>query len=431
MTRKQFLNNLYHRLEGLTPEQAEQHLTYYAEMLADRMEEGMTEEEAVAGMEDVDTIARRILEEEGLPYKPPVTPPVYPDAAKIPGGGGTKGYQPPKRPNSRKIASILAWTLAAVCVLGAVKRFFGRNTADLPYIVEEVPAFLSEEEDWVFAAERPPLDIDFLPDELSFYSDDWSVVGRYDIPADEVNQLQINWVSGVVDVQGWNGDFELLEYSATGRGKMTYTIDGEVLAVQANGSSGLLVRVPSGWLEDIEINTSSAAVRVENTDVDQLSVQTSSGSVVLRGLYASSLEATTVSGRIALHDLFADHLDLSTSSGSIEGSAHAEELDLYTISGDILLESSYVESVDGSSVSGNFLLTLSSGVEDISLQSSSGDVTLVLSEDVGFQLLFDTISGSVHEMDFRTNYMDGVYTHGDGSCEIDVSTTSGDVSLLR
>ena len=34
----------------LTREQAEQHLTYYAEMLADRMEEGMSEEEAVAGI---------------------------------------------------------------------------------------------------------------------------------------------------------------------------------------------------------------------------------------------------------------------------------------------------------------------------------------------------------------------------------------------
>ena len=68
MTRVQFLNDLYHHLYGMTKEQVEQHLTYYAEMLADRMEEGMSEEEAVAGMEDVETIARRILEEEGLPY---------------------------------------------------------------------------------------------------------------------------------------------------------------------------------------------------------------------------------------------------------------------------------------------------------------------------------------------------------------------------
>ena len=63
MTRAQFLNDLYHYLRPLGQEQAEQHLTYYAEMLADRMEEGMSEEEAVAGMEDVETIARRILED--------------------------------------------------------------------------------------------------------------------------------------------------------------------------------------------------------------------------------------------------------------------------------------------------------------------------------------------------------------------------------
>ena len=89
MTRKQFLNDLYHHLYGLTQDQAEQHLTYYAEMLADRMEEGMSEEDAVAGMEDVETIARRIMEEEGLPYTPPeerpVVPPSYPDASRMGG----------------------------------------------------------------------------------------------------------------------------------------------------------------------------------------------------------------------------------------------------------------------------------------------------------------------------------------------------------
>ena len=95
MTRKQFLNDLYLRLTALGPERAEQHLTDYAEMLADRMEEGMSEEEAVASMEDLDTIARRILEEEGQPEEPqPVMPPACPDASRIPGGGGTKEFHP-------------------------------------------------------------------------------------------------------------------------------------------------------------------------------------------------------------------------------------------------------------------------------------------------------------------------------------------------
>ena len=69
MTRAQFLNELYRRLGSMSKEQAEQHLTYYAEMLMDRMEEGMSEEEAVASLEDVDTIARRI--EPQSPGRPP------------------------------------------------------------------------------------------------------------------------------------------------------------------------------------------------------------------------------------------------------------------------------------------------------------------------------------------------------------------------
>ena len=70
MTRAQFLNDLYRRLcgNGMDKDQAEQHLTYYAEMLADRMEEGMSEDEAVGSMEDVETIARRTyVDHEKLP----------------------------------------------------------------------------------------------------------------------------------------------------------------------------------------------------------------------------------------------------------------------------------------------------------------------------------------------------------------------------
>ena len=98
MTRGEFLNSLYHRLGSLDREQAEQHLTYYAEMLMDRMEEGMSEEEAVASLEDVDTIAGRILQEEGQapaapgpvlraaePQTPPAAAPAPPAAISVQG----------------------------------------------------------------------------------------------------------------------------------------------------------------------------------------------------------------------------------------------------------------------------------------------------------------------------------------------------------
>lgn len=51
MTKEQFLQQLRQRLAGLPEEDLQKQLQYYSEMIDDRMEDGMTEEEAVAGIE--------------------------------------------------------------------------------------------------------------------------------------------------------------------------------------------------------------------------------------------------------------------------------------------------------------------------------------------------------------------------------------------
>ncbi|MBQ9300587.1 MAG: DUF4097 family beta strand repeat protein [Clostridia bacterium] len=66
MTREQFLNELKAALAGLKEEELEGVLAYYAEMIDDRMEAGMTEEAAIKAMEPVSVIAGRVLEEAGV-----------------------------------------------------------------------------------------------------------------------------------------------------------------------------------------------------------------------------------------------------------------------------------------------------------------------------------------------------------------------------
>ncbi|MDD5952907.1 MAG: DUF1700 domain-containing protein [Oscillospiraceae bacterium] len=63
MTKRQFFDALSLRLQSLPKEELNRTITYYNEILEDYMEDGMTEQEAVAQVEDVDTIAQRILEE--------------------------------------------------------------------------------------------------------------------------------------------------------------------------------------------------------------------------------------------------------------------------------------------------------------------------------------------------------------------------------
>ena len=61
MTKMAFLLSLHNRLAHLPQSEVEERLRFYSEMIEDRMEEGFTEEEAVAAVGSVDEIAARIL----------------------------------------------------------------------------------------------------------------------------------------------------------------------------------------------------------------------------------------------------------------------------------------------------------------------------------------------------------------------------------
>ncbi len=60
MTREEFCEGLLKELDGLPQREIDQTVHYYTEIIADRMEEGMTEEQAVAMMEPMHVIARRV-----------------------------------------------------------------------------------------------------------------------------------------------------------------------------------------------------------------------------------------------------------------------------------------------------------------------------------------------------------------------------------
>ena len=60
MTKQAFLTALRERLDGISDSDAERWVSFYSEMIDDRMEDGMSEAEAVANVGDVDDAARQI-----------------------------------------------------------------------------------------------------------------------------------------------------------------------------------------------------------------------------------------------------------------------------------------------------------------------------------------------------------------------------------
>jgi len=71
MTRNEYLETLNQSLSFLDAETRSATISFYAELLCDRMEDGMTEEEAVSAMESAEVIASRMLKEYGVNSAPP------------------------------------------------------------------------------------------------------------------------------------------------------------------------------------------------------------------------------------------------------------------------------------------------------------------------------------------------------------------------
>lgn len=63
MSKEAFLSELGSRLAGLGQDDIDERISFYSEMIDDRIEDGLTEEEAVDGIGTVDSIVRQIMSE--------------------------------------------------------------------------------------------------------------------------------------------------------------------------------------------------------------------------------------------------------------------------------------------------------------------------------------------------------------------------------
>lgn len=61
MNKQEFLTDIRHGLGGLPQEDVARWIEYYDEILSDRIEDGMSEEEAVAAMDEPQSVVREIL----------------------------------------------------------------------------------------------------------------------------------------------------------------------------------------------------------------------------------------------------------------------------------------------------------------------------------------------------------------------------------
>lgn len=173
----------------------------------------------------------------------------------------------------------------------------------------------------------------------------------------------------------------------------------------------------------LESNTNSYSVMESDVVLEvfvpksfkgDFNTSTSSGDIYMKNLIGKDFSISASSGDLELENLEGNILDLSTSSGNIKLENSIGEVNASSSSGDIFL--------DNEKVSGN-----------MKISTSSGDVSIIFSNDASYNIKGSTSSGdfdSSVNMDIKENEKGRFRaTIGSGEKSIDISTSSGDVEF--
>ncbi len=182
-------------------------------------------------------------------------------------------------------------------------------------------------------------------------------------------------------------------------------------------------------LDAAAADVSARAIR-GNLDIDtgsgNVSVETAEGTVSL----------DTGSGDVTITGLSGSALTIDTGSGSVMGSRlSVRELNIDTGSGDIRLDAVNSPRLLLDTGSGTVRADVAGPIEDVSVSTGSGDVTIRLPEGLGATVDLDTGSGDF-TLDFPLELVrksEGALRGrvGDGRGRIQIETGSGDISLIK
>lgn len=390
----EFMESLAQRLAATSEAEREKVLDYYSEMIDDRVEEGMSEEDAVRALGDPANLAQAAA----------------PDAV-ISAQAGKSCQSGMTFSESIRAVSIDCEDLSFRILPGALADGISARL-DCPAGKAELLSYTLNdgvlEIRRLSPAKRLPLMIHFAPQKECVLTMGEAVLER----------LQMRSTLGDLDAQGLEIREALSLAAASG--------DILVSRAQILGAASLQSRSGDLTLREVscegalEAGTSSGDTTLEDVQAAQLEIRTASGDVEVRGAKVGRIACESTSGDQDLIRLESDGL-----------------LHLHTVSGDVDLGGSRVHSMELSASSGDIKLDQVEVQERVNVQLSSGDVILKHVSAAQFDISTSSgdvsgiLSGGMDAYDFRA-----VTRCGDirvpltrGPRVVNVATSSGDVRL--
>lgn len=226
-----------------------------------------------------------------------------------------------------------------------------------------------------------------------------------------LRDIEIQWVAGTITVQA--GDVDQVTYQET------EVSDSKYKMIARESSDDLKIIYCD---ENIGFSFSMFGANIDV--IKDLTI------IVPRDMNLESLEIDAASAEVIIRDLTIHEVSLDTASGKCQlDGCSIGELDIDTASGDIRFNGS-LDMLDFDAASAEFEGILTNTPRSIKVDSLSGDIDITLPSDAGFTVSTDAMS-SDFSSDFETTIRNGEYICGDGSCKIEYSGMSGDITIRK
>lgn len=342
MHKQDFLTALSDALYGLPQSDIDQSIEYYSEIIDDQMEEGISEEEAVASLGAPDAVAKQILMDTALP--------------KL-----VKAKVKPSR------------TLF--------------NTA-----TQEEKTYSVTESFENIDIQTTECNIVLLPSEKNVCE----IVCTESDKSTHTVSVENNTLKVVrKDTRKWYERIGV-SFSASNFEIKVYLPKGEYEALQASSASGNIIVSDALSFSKAELSTASGNISYASNTKNAWNGKTFSGDIEITNIIGETVNAKSTSGEITLKECQADAIELVSTSGdiSLEDTIAETRLSIKTTSGEVSLESCDSEDIAIQTISGDVIGTLRSEKQFIT-STTSGDISHPDSTSGSQKCTVNTTSGDI------------------------------------
>ncbi len=232
-----------------------------------------------------------------------------------------------------------------------------------------------------------------------------TVASEGSVSAEEVKNIEINWVSGSVTI-----------------------VKADVADISFREDAGLKEKDMLVWSQKgdkLVIHSSRVKVQIGVTKSKDLVV------TIPMDYNFNELTISTVSATVNADSLTANKVTIEGVSGRCTFSGNNEfgVMNVETVSGDVTFNGTLRE-LTCEGVSANFCGYFTATPNSIDVSGVSGNIDITLPADAGFTAELDTINGDFNS-EFSTTSSGDRYICGNGQCSIEVEGVSGDINIRK